>query len=850
MTERPLLALPRPQIKEYKGNGRNIKDPYARPEHYKHTSSLTPQFLMVKSFFEQQQKLQTTPEGAEPEQVIVLETVGSVSDFIVAVRNLKGFELLGEWEEDDIPPDDDFFKLNKKGEPIPGNLGGCLYLIMLNQKAMVELLNLWSRYVKKPELQFETGKAKLRELFQKLKSIRPWGPEDRLIEHGGIDVWAKGLLPDASGMITVQIELWYRTSQTIRKKSINTLRGLLADCGGRLKSEYILEDIQYHSVLAALPPPEIQKLLAKAPVKLIQYDQIMFVRAVAQHIVGRILDSPPNACVDLNYPASDNAPVIGLLDGMPIENHRLLSERVIVDDPDDAAAEYPILCRQHATAMASLILYGDLHKGGSPLSSKLYIRPILRPSQDLERELIPENAFPVAVINEAVHRMFENVDGGAPSAPSVKIINLSVGDAARPFDLFPSPLARLLDWLSFKFNVLFIVSAGNCVQQIAMDADLPEQERTSATINTIAGDLRNRRLLAPAEAVNALTIGALHHDESNSQPIGELLDLMPEKGLVSPISALGFGFRRSVKPDLLLPGGRQFYRPTFTKNVFSVADSSRFGQLVAAPGNIPGDIRNQICIRGTSGATALATRAAGKVIESLQKLSKGDSFSSLSERFFPIAVKALLVHKAEWGQAFQHYQHTLKTKQNSRRFREYVTRFLGYGSITSETIAIASDEKATMLGWGEINSDDEHTFVVPLPPSLAGKKIWKRLTITLAWFSPINPGHRAYRKAALSFEPPKTELQVNRQQVDHNTVRRGTIQHEILEGDKAVAFKHGDTLKVRILCQEKAGELSTKIAYVIAATVEVAEGENLPIWQEVRDILVEIRQKLAIKSKS
>ena len=43
--------------------------------------------------------------GVVPEEVIVLETVGSVDDFIVGVRHIDGLEWLGEIEEEDIPPD-------------------------------------------------------------------------------------------------------------------------------------------------------------------------------------------------------------------------------------------------------------------------------------------------------------------------------------------------------------------------------------------------------------------------------------------------------------------------------------------------------------------------------------------------------------------------------------------------------------------------------------------------------------------------------------------------------------------------------------------------------------------------
>ena len=50
---------------------------------------------------------------------------------------------------------------------------------------------------------------------------------------------------------------------------------------------------------------------------------------------------------------------------------------------------------------------------------------------------------------------------GVGVAPTVFIVNLSIGDQRRPFANLISPLARLLDYLAARHNILFLVSAGN-----------------------------------------------------------------------------------------------------------------------------------------------------------------------------------------------------------------------------------------------------------------------------------------------------------------------------------------------------------------------------------------------------
>jgi hypothetical protein len=76
---------------------------------------------------------------------------------------------------------------------------------------------------------------------------------------------------------------------------------------------------------------------------------------------------------------------------------------------------------------------------------------------------------------------------------------------------------------------------------------------------------------------------------------------------------------------------------------------------------------------------------------------------------------------------------------------------------------------------------------------------------------------------------------VNRQQADWRAVRRGTVQHEILEGSQATAYADGDALAIQINCAEFAGSLTDRIPYALAVSLEVAPELDVPIFQEIRD---------------
>jgi hypothetical protein len=163
-------------------------------------------------------------------------------------------------------------------------------------------------------------------------------------------------------------------------------------------------------------------------------------------------------------------PMVALFDGLPQEQHPFLAGLLAIDDPDDYTAEYQINDRHHGTAMASLITRGDLLDDSQTLPThKLYVRPIMKPypnAGQTSTEFVPETVLIVDSLYKAILRLFEPAHGSA--APTVKVINLSIGVSSRIFYTMVSPLARLLDWLSFSYRVLFIVSAGNHAEDLSL----------------------------------------------------------------------------------------------------------------------------------------------------------------------------------------------------------------------------------------------------------------------------------------------------------------------------------------------------------------------------------------------
>ena len=812
-----------------------------------------PQFIRLQEAMEQQRiALQGNPLGLQPEQVLVLETIGTIEDFVKAVRRVDGLEWLREYQLDEITPDHGF----ENEENADKSLKGQLFLVMTDQRALRELHSLFEEWQKNPEKTFPYGLTPLKKVFKCLHTIRPWDAEDRIRETGVLDDWQERL-QYGQEEVPFEAELWFRENSSRREQAESHLRTIIASMGGEVIQRCILPDIAYHAILGQLHRTQIHDIINQSntfqDVRLLQCEGIMYLRPVGQCATLIAEDTTetdsPEEEPQPGLPKGE--PIVALFDGMPLAGHRVISDRLIVDDPDGYEDAYQAHERIHGTHMASLISRGDLNEQRSTLRHPLYSRPIMQPRHDYDGrfvgEAIPANVLPTDLVHRAVRRLYETESGEPPAARSVRIINLSVCDSARPFAREMSSWARLLDWLAWKYQVLFIVSAGNHSQDLELDVPRPDLssltdgERERAVLKALAADARNRRLLSPAETLNGLTVAATHKDSSSPLVSYNLIDPLVQTHVPSVFSAQGPGYRRAIKPDILLPGGRQFLSEKLgTSHAKATLQTNGFyrppGQCVAHPGSA-GRLDQTVHTRGTSNAAALASRGASFLYDLIGQL-RGQPNTYLPSQYDVVLIKALLVHGASWKESYTTYEAALKNTQNSRTFKDYLGRFLGYGSVDLPKVITCTEQRVTVLGYGELGDGEGAEFILPLPPSLESVTEKRRLTITLAWLTPVNSSRQNYRVAHLWFNPKATNtIAPDRVYVDHRAAQRGTVQHEVLEGDKAVTFQEGESIVIKINCRKDAGEIVEPIRYGLAVTLEVAEEVDIPIYLEVRERL-------------
>jgi len=112
----PLLVFPHARtIPPPKGSGFPSSKPHF-PGHGRQVERLTQQLgELQQDFSKYKASVSGTVAGLEPETVLVIEIAGRVDDFKQAVEATNGLEWLGEWDVDDIEPDDDFYELPKIG---------------------------------------------------------------------------------------------------------------------------------------------------------------------------------------------------------------------------------------------------------------------------------------------------------------------------------------------------------------------------------------------------------------------------------------------------------------------------------------------------------------------------------------------------------------------------------------------------------------------------------------------------------------------------------------------------------------------------------------------------------------
>lgn len=823
-------SLDRPVLRGRVSQPRTIPGPQARSSdriQYRNgptrRAHLDDRFGEAIAEFAAQVDLATSLNAADPQLVLILEAVEDRTDLVDAATR-AGLEVLVE-ADTAIEPDDDYAL--RSSAPRDPMIHTSLHAVCANQMAFDNLRRAWAAWKANGQV---PGNAPLRDFFAHLRDIRPWSPQDRLKLIDWDDYFG-GLLPDQ--LHPVELELWFRLSETSRSRSEGEVRQLIEAAGGTVTSTAIIPEIGYHGLSCDLPTQALIDMAAGHydQVQIVKSSNVMYLRVTGQAPISEA-DPVEATRRTEDAPLPTGNPIVCVLDGVPVANHPLLDGRVIVLDPDDLASRSTVSERRHGTAMSSIVVWGDLAANAPEASSRpVLVRPILAPSTDTvnrveevpRRELVPDLMWRV------FRELFEQNGAEPPIAPEVVIVNLSVGDPATPFDSIVSAWARMLDWLSYRYGVLVVVSAGNHPRLKLAGHDtetftaLAGNARREALLESQHSDWLGRRILSPAESINALTVGAIHADATSWTPAAYVEDPADGTRTISPLTALGGGHRRSLKPELAAPGGRATYStPTTPESEISLRAATTLGPGIRVAHPVaPG----QTFTVGTSAAAAAVTHQAARLGDTVDRIFDG---TNLTRRQRAVAIKALLAHGTGDidDPALEH---------------EVIGLAAGNGMVVRDLSRGCDSNEAVVLYLGALSPKTAQDLLLPLPDGLAVREL-KRVTATLAWLSPINWRHRQYRQAALSFVKPAGAIPDLGTPAGQSTdlAKRGstTVQHLVWETNRSFGSGQGSSMSLTVKAFDQAGYQDVEpFDYAVAVSLWVAPVVGIDVYTQVRDQL-------------
>jgi hypothetical protein len=642
------------------------------------------------------------------------------------------------------------------------------------------------------------------------------------------------------------------TSPSVGAQRESEVRAVVVALGGAVVSRSRIDDIAYHALLVDLPVPAVRDVVERSPDGIAGLQPVMHIRP--QSVVSSLeVSEDAGASGGVAQRSALREPILGLLDGVPVAAHPLLAAHLVVDDQFDLVTDAPVAERFHGTAMASLIVHGDRNQSEEPLPRRIHVVPVLGGSDSF-----PGARLVVDIIYLAVIGMRGGPDA---TAPGVLIVNLSLGNARRPFHGQLSAWARLLDRLAYRYGLLFVVSAGNSTGHIGIAGystrgqfeDALPAARAADTLRAIGSIAADRRLLSPAETVNGLTVGACNSDavtpadrataRVNVDPYGSLR-------MVNPSSCLGPGFALSVKPDVLFPGAREHlrYRRSNPHIEVSPAAASRSAGLrVAAPPQ--GGLENRdgyTC--GTSAAAALASRTAHRIHDALEA-AYGDTFVGLSHIERAVLLKALLAHPAKWPEEAADLIRRIIGPADGRqhvRQKDNIRRFLGFGAVEADDAVACAADRATFWATGSLDPKKIAVIEIPVPAVMGGKARPHAVSATLAWFTPTMPGRRSYRSVRLTLLTPEDlgalAIKAHPNQPDANQTNRGTIFSRCWSGTKAPAIGPDDSFRLTVQRDNDQGTaVDEAVPFGLAVTIAMPG---------VVEIYEQVRQRLAIKART
>jgi hypothetical protein len=353
----------------------------------------------------------------------------------------------------------------------------------------------------------------------------------------------------------------------------------------------------------------------------------------------------------------------------------------------------------HGSGVASLASYYALNiANGASNQGRFWIASarILDENNELKDRLLS------AVLEEVV-AAFQPI--------GIKIFNLSVNVVNRPWNastrrLHPkrSWVARTIDRLVRKYDVVFVVSSGNLAIDTVKSLHAGKPYPSYFSHDTCS-------ILDPAQAALAITVGSLAATTQLVGPVGQMTAIA-EKDQPSPFTRIGPGIRREFKPEVVEYGGNLAF-----DHSLSIVRQNPGCNIVVASGTLSPSITTSF---GSSFSTPKVTWQLARLLEDLQ---------SLHIEPHSVLLRALIVSSAQYPQSHA-CREVIEALPENVDFRN----ILGYGVPDAYRGTFCDDYTVTMFYQGTLASNKVALFDIPVPEILVSAgRAPKSISITLAF---------------------------------------------------------------------------------------------------------------------
>lgn len=432
----------------------------------------------------------------------------------------------------------------------------------------------------------------------------------------------------------------------------------------------------------------------------------------------------------------EDAPRLAILDSGVAQNHPLIGPALgdaasfLTNNPNPSDE-----CG-HGTKVAGIAIWGEiedlivLQQAQPPV--RLLSGRVLDQNGEYDEGLI-ENQ-----ITEAVEYFYR--------AYNCRVFNLSLGNSNRPYNgKHLRGLAVTLDLLTRKYDILFVVSAGNFTspghQPFAWRQVYPEHLFSDES-----------KIIDPATATHAITVGSLAAHEKTYQDTryAPSIEFIPiaRTNEPSPFTRTGPTVANAIKPELLAIGGN------YAQNRLGLIEGRGLGRLsLNYQFAQTGSLFVEDC--GTSFAAPHIAHYAARLFGLFPEASQN-------------LIRALLAaHAAVPEEAVQRLQDENLTATQNRRNRH---RVCGYGALLTNTLFRSTDETAVIYTEDSLENDRSHFYEIPVPPEFYdGGLRARRITVSLAYTSATRTTRIGYHETRMEFrllEAPDLQAAVDANSAD------------------------------------------------------------------------------------